>query len=71
MEHQHHGEHQPQPQRDSSQAHYDMNPSMGHAGLGHQAMMFDDFKKRFYTALVLMSLSNVIVAINASLLKVR
>lgn len=38
---------------DSPHQHSDSNPSMGHAGHDHHAMMIDDFKKRFYVVLVL------------------
>lgn len=31
----------------------DINPSMGHAGHNHHAMMISDFKKRFYVVLIL------------------
>jgi Cu2+-exporting ATPase len=33
--------------------HGENNPSMGHAGHDHHAMMIDDFKKRFYVILIL------------------
>lgn len=32
---------------------HDSNPSMGHEGHNHHAMMIEDFKKRFYVVLVL------------------
>ncbi|MEP7376119.1 MAG: copper-translocating P-type ATPase [Chitinophagaceae bacterium] len=37
----------------SPHQHTESNPSMGHAGHDHHAMMIDDFKKRFYVVLIL------------------
>jgi len=36
-----------------SHSHHDMNPSMGHEGHDHHAMMINDFKKRFWISLIL------------------
>ena len=56
MEHQHHAKPKP-PSGQKAPAHTAQhpaaNPSMGHAGHNHHAMMIDDFKKRFYVVLVL------------------
>src|SRR5215204_5830861 len=59
MDHSHHHHHhteaspvkkQPTP---VSHTHHDMNPSMGHEGHDHHAMMINDFKKRFWISLIL------------------
>lgn len=53
MEHQqHHQEYKPR-QKELVHAHHNMNPSMGHTGHDHHAMMIADFKKRFYVVLIL------------------
>jgi len=57
MEHNHH--HSPEAPLIKKQqaavhhAHHEMNPSHGHEGHDHHAMMIDDFKKRFWISLIL------------------
>jgi Cu2+-exporting ATPase len=57
MEHQHHGKqatnHSDHEMHRHKEMRHDHNPPMGHAGHDHHAMMFADFKKRFYVVLVL------------------
>ncbi len=55
MKHQHHSEMPATDysKMDHSKMQYGTNPSMGHAGHNHHAMMIADFKKRFYVVLIL------------------
>lgn len=53
MEHQHETMKENHAGHDMSKMHHGANPSMGHAGHNHHAMMIADFKKRFYVVLFL------------------